>query len=119
MVAEILLLLHDTGWRNMTHSETQKNVVSFATDSIITTEKLDVNSSELGGFALENTANDVYVLQNGIYRFNKSSKNTSTFFTCFQPFFRTLFEPCQSHRRKRPMGAAEKALAENQSTMIP
>jgi len=49
----------------------ERDVVSFATDSIITTKKLDVDSSDLGGWAFENTGNDVYVLQNGIYRFNK------------------------------------------------
>jgi len=48
----------------------EENVVSFATDSIITTKKLDVNSVDLGEFAYENSGNDVYVLQNGIYRFN-------------------------------------------------
>ncbi|MCH7647357.1 MAG: hypothetical protein IIA83_01955, partial [Thaumarchaeota archaeon] len=42
----------------------EKDVVSFATDSIITTKKLDVNSSDLGEFAYENSGNDVYVLQN-------------------------------------------------------
>ena len=45
-------------------------MVSFATDSIITTKKLGVNSAKLGGFGYENSGNDVYVLQNGIYRFN-------------------------------------------------
>jgi len=35
-----------------------------------TTKKLSVNSSDLGGWAFENSGNDVYVLQNGIYRFN-------------------------------------------------
>ena len=48
----------------------EDDVVSFATDSIITTKKLDVNSVDLGCFAFENSGNDVYVLQNGIYRFN-------------------------------------------------
>jgi len=48
----------------------EDDVVSFATDSIITTKKLDVNSSDLGGWEYENSGNDVYVLQNGIYRFN-------------------------------------------------
>lgn len=48
----------------------ENDAVSFATDSIITTKKLDVNSTKLGSFSLENSANDVYVLQNGIYRFN-------------------------------------------------
>lgn len=48
----------------------EKEVVSFATDSIITTKKLDVDSTKLGDFSYDNSGNDVYVLQNGIYRFN-------------------------------------------------
>jgi len=48
----------------------EKDVVSFATDSIISTRKLDIHSVQLGNFAFENSGNDVYVLQNGIYRFN-------------------------------------------------
>lgn len=48
----------------------EQNVVSFATDSVISTKKIDVDSVDLGGFKLEQSANDVYVLQNGIYRFN-------------------------------------------------
>ncbi len=48
----------------------ERDVVSFATDSITSTKKLDVNSTKLGGFAHENSGDDVYVLQNGIYRFN-------------------------------------------------
>ena len=48
----------------------ERDVVSFATDSIITTKKLGMNSTNLGGFAYENSGSDVYVLQNGIYRFN-------------------------------------------------
>ena len=50
------------------------NVVSFATDSVISTKKIDVDSDSLGGFKLEKSANDVYVLQNGIYRFDKMWK---------------------------------------------
>jgi len=53
---------------------TEIHLVSFATDSIITTKKLSVNSSDLGGWKYENSGNDVYVLQNGIYRFNKKWK---------------------------------------------
>ena len=48
----------------------ENDVVSFATDSIICTKKLGVNSSKLGRFAYENSGNDVHILQNGIYRFN-------------------------------------------------
>ena len=52
----------------------EREVVSFATDSIITTKKIDIDSSKLGCFSLENFGNDVYVLQNGIYRFNGNWK---------------------------------------------
>lgn len=48
----------------------EKDVVFFATDSICTTKKLDVNSTVLGNFSFDNEADDVFVLQNGFYRFN-------------------------------------------------
>ena len=48
----------------------EKDVVFFATDSICTRKKLDVNSTELGNFSFDNDADDVFVLQNGFYRFN-------------------------------------------------
>lgn len=48
----------------------ENEVVSFATDSIITTKKLDIDSTDLGNFSYDDSGNDVYVLQNGIYRFN-------------------------------------------------
>jgi hypothetical protein len=48
----------------------ENEVVSFATDSIITTKKLNVDSVKLGDFSYDISGNDVYVLQNGIYRFN-------------------------------------------------
>ena len=48
----------------------ERDVVSFATDSIITTKKLDIDSTKLGDFSYDNSGDDVYVLQNGIYRFN-------------------------------------------------
>jgi len=47
----------------------EKDVVSFATDSIITTKKIEIDSEKLGAFKFENSGDDVYVLQNGIYRF--------------------------------------------------
>ena len=47
-----------------------RDVVSFATDSVITTKKLNIGSTKLGDFSFDNSGNDVYVLQNGIYRFN-------------------------------------------------
>ena len=48
----------------------EKDVVFFATDSICTTKKLTINSAKLGNFSFDNEANDVFVLQNGFYRFN-------------------------------------------------
>ncbi|MCH7560149.1 MAG: DNA polymerase, partial [Thaumarchaeota archaeon] len=50
------------------------NLVSFATDSVISRKKINVDSERLGDFKLEKSAKDVYVLQNGIYRFNDSWK---------------------------------------------
>lgn len=52
----------------------EKDVISFATDSICATKRLELSSSELGSFSLEKSANDVYYLQNGIYRFNSKWK---------------------------------------------
>ena len=48
----------------------EDSIVSFATDSIITTQKLDMDSNRLGQFKLDNMADDVYVIQTGFYRFN-------------------------------------------------
>jgi len=52
----------------------EKDVVSFATDSICTTKKLEINSDKLGEFSFEESANDVFYLQNGFYRFNEKWK---------------------------------------------
>ncbi len=48
----------------------ERDIVSFATDSICTTKKLEVNSTKLGNFSFDNEEEDVFVLQNGFYRFN-------------------------------------------------
>lgn len=48
----------------------EKQVVSFATDSICTTKKLDIDSAKLGEFSFDKSADDVFYLQNGFYRFN-------------------------------------------------
>jgi|TARA_B110000116_G_C16744627_1_gene540272 hypothetical protein len=48
----------------------EDSIVSFATDSIITTQKLDMDSNRLGQFKLDNMADDVYIIQTGFYRFN-------------------------------------------------
>ena len=52
----------------------EKDVISFATDSICTTKKLEVNSDKLGEFSFVESANDVFYLQNGFYRFNEKWK---------------------------------------------
>jgi hypothetical protein len=48
----------------------ENDIIGIATDSICTTKRLGCNSIELGEFSLKNSANDVFYLQNGIYRFN-------------------------------------------------
>ena len=58
----------------MIDNDLEHQIVSFATDSICTTKKLDINSNKLGEFSLDNTGNDVFYLQNGIYRFNSNWK---------------------------------------------
>ena len=55
-------------------NDIEKDVVFFATDSICSMKKLDVNSTELGDFSFDGMADDVFVLQNGFYRFNDSWK---------------------------------------------
>ncbi len=52
----------------------EHEVIAFATDSICTIKKLNLNSKRLGDFSLDKQGNDVFYLQNGIYRFNKSWK---------------------------------------------
>jgi hypothetical protein len=48
----------------------EKDVVSFATDSVCLTKSVDIDSKKLGSFSLEKHGSDVYVLQNGFYRVN-------------------------------------------------
>lgn len=47
-------------YRFITENNLEASVVSFATDSICTTERLDVNSSKLGEFSFDNSAKDVF-----------------------------------------------------------
>jgi len=61
-------------YRFVMENNIEKDVVFFATDSVCTTRKLDYNSDKLGAFSFDNTADDVYVLQNGFYRFNEKWK---------------------------------------------
>jgi len=48
----------------------EKDVVSFATDSVCLTQNLGINSSKLGQFSLDTEADDAFFLQNGFYRLN-------------------------------------------------
>jgi len=52
----------------------QNDIVAFATDSICTTKKVNVNSQKLGEFSLDSTGDDCYFLQNGFYRLNDKWK---------------------------------------------
>ena len=52
----------------------QNDIVAFATDSICTTKKVNVNSEKLGEFSLDGTGDDCYFLQNGFYRINGTWK---------------------------------------------
>lgn len=40
----------------------EKDVVSFATDSILSTKKLNVNSTKIGGWKFEKSAKDTFVV---------------------------------------------------------
>jgi hypothetical protein len=57
-------------YRFVIENNLEKETVAFATDSICTTKKLDIDSTKLGEFSFEGSANDVFYLQNGFYRFN-------------------------------------------------
>jgi len=60
-------------------NDLEKDVVSFATDSILTTRKLDVNSTKLGEWKFEQSARDTFVIQNGINRMNGNWKKRGIF----------------------------------------
>lgn len=57
-------------YRFILENNIEKETVAFATDSICVTKELDIEYDRLGEFSLSNSANDVYYLQNGFYRFN-------------------------------------------------
>ena len=61
-------------YRFVVEHDLERDVVSFATDSICTTRKIRINSKKLGEFSLDKYGNDVYYLQNGFYRFNDNWK---------------------------------------------
>ena len=53
----------------------EKDVVAFATDSVMTRRKIEVDSEALGEFSFKRQASDCYLLQNGYYRMNGKWKN--------------------------------------------
>lgn len=57
-------------YRFVMENDIEREVVSFATDSVCITKDLNVDSEKLGEFSLEESVDDVFVLQNGFYRFN-------------------------------------------------
>ncbi|MDH5431231.1 MAG: DNA polymerase [Nitrosopumilus sp.] len=57
-------------YRFMRKNDLERDIVAFATDSICSTRKLDVNSTKLGDFSFEGESSDTFFLQNGFYRFN-------------------------------------------------
>jgi len=61
-------------YRFITQKNIERKVVAFATDSICVTEKLNIDSDKLGEFHFDKSANDVFMLQNGFYRFNGTWK---------------------------------------------
>jgi hypothetical protein len=56
---------------------------SFFSDSICVTKKLDIDSNKLGDFSFADSANDVFVLQNGINRFNGKWKMETKRVCCY------------------------------------
>ncbi len=57
-------------YRFVMENNIEREIVAFATDSICTTKKLNFDSDKLGEFSHDASANDVFYLQNGFYRFN-------------------------------------------------
>lgn len=61
-------------YRFVIENNIEKDVVAFATDSVCSTKKLDIDSDKLGEFSFEKSDDDVFYLQNGFYRFDKKWK---------------------------------------------
>ncbi|QLH03000.1 DNA polymerase [Nitrosopumilus cobalaminigenes] len=54
----------------VTRNRLEGDIVAFATDSICTTKKLNLDSKRLGDFSYDGESQDTFYLQNGFYRFN-------------------------------------------------
>ncbi len=57
-------------YRFVAENDLEKQVIAFATDSICTTKKLNIDSNKLGEFSFDGSSDDIFFLQNGFYRFN-------------------------------------------------
>lgn len=57
-------------YRFVIQNDLEKEVVGIATDSICCTRDLHISNSKIGDFSFKKSADDVFYLQNGIYRFN-------------------------------------------------
>jgi hypothetical protein len=54
----------------VTKNHLEQEIVAFATDSICTIRKLNMDSKRLGDFSYDGESPDTFYLQNGVYRFN-------------------------------------------------
>lgn len=61
-------------YRFVCKNNLENDTVAFATDSICTTRKININSDRLGEFSLDTKGDDCYFLQNGFYRINEKWK---------------------------------------------
>jgi hypothetical protein len=57
-------------YRYVMQNGLEKDMVFMATDSVCTTRNLEIGSSKLGDFALKQSADDLFCIQNGINRWN-------------------------------------------------
>jgi hypothetical protein len=64
-------LLYDFVIRN----NLEKDIIAFATDSILTKRKLELQSNKIGEFSFVKSADDTFILQNGYNRMNGEWKN--------------------------------------------
>ncbi|WP_415281117.1 DNA polymerase [Candidatus Nitrososphaera sp. FF02] len=75
-----VIFAHITGatraqlYRYVMQNGLEKDVVFMATDSVCTTRNLGMGSPKLGDFALKQSADDLFCIQNGINRWNRKWK---------------------------------------------
>ena len=62
-------------YRFILKNNLENDTIALATDSILTTKKLDIDSNKIGEFSFEQQADDCYILQNGYHFMNGNWKN--------------------------------------------